>query len=58
MEMAAHEENERRALEGELALLDGEWRAAEEIAAISDSLLVPANIQQDLQDLKTKTLKS
>lgn len=58
MEMAANEENERRALEGELALLEDEWRVAEEIAAISDSLLVPGNVQQDLQDLKNKTLKS
>ncbi len=54
MEMAANEENERRALEGELVLLEDEWRAAEEIAAISDALLVPTNVQQDLKDLKNQ----
>ena len=41
MEMAAHEEAERRALEGELAELERAWQEAEEIAAISDRLLVP-----------------
>jgi hypothetical protein len=38
LEMALHEEGERRALEGELALLEVAWRDAEEIARISDSL--------------------
>lgn len=58
MEMAANEENERRALESELKLLEEEWRAAEEIAAISDSLLVSSSVQEDLQVLKQKNLKS
>ena len=40
-EMALHEEQERRALEGELWLLEEAWKEAEEIAAISDALLVP-----------------
>ena len=38
LEMALHEESERRALEGELAALEAAWREAEEIAAIADSL--------------------
>ena len=38
VEMAVNEENERRALEGELALLELEWKEAEEIAAIADRL--------------------
>ena len=38
LEMALHEEQERRALEGELALLEAAWREAEEIAAIADAL--------------------
>jgi hypothetical protein len=38
LEMALHEESERRALEGELALLQSAWREAEEIAAIADGL--------------------
>ena len=42
LEMALHEEQERRALEGELWVLEQAWKEAEEIAAISDSLLLPA----------------
>jgi len=41
LEMALHEEEERRALEGELWRLERAWEEAEEIAAISDSLLLP-----------------
>jgi hypothetical protein len=41
LEMALHEEAERRALEGELWLLEQAWKEAEEIAAISDDLLRP-----------------
>jgi hypothetical protein len=41
LEMALHEEQERRALQGELKALEAAWRAAEEIAAISDNLLLP-----------------
>jgi hypothetical protein len=43
LEMALHEEEERRALNGELAGLEAMWRAAEEIASISDNLLLPAS---------------
>ncbi len=42
LEMALHEERERRALEGELWILEQAWKEAEEIAAISDDLLLPA----------------
>ena len=38
LEMAVHEETERRALEGELAALEEMWRQAEEIAGIADRL--------------------
>ena len=41
LEMALHEEQERRALEGELWMLERAWEEAEEIAAISDNLLLP-----------------
>jgi len=41
LEMALHEEQERRALEGELWRLERAWEKAEEIAAISDDLLLP-----------------
>jgi hypothetical protein len=39
LEMAAHEESERRALEGELLDLEEAWREADEIATIADALL-------------------
>jgi hypothetical protein len=39
--LAIHEEQERRALAGELAALASAWKDAEEIAAIADDLLVP-----------------
>jgi hypothetical protein len=38
LEMAVHEEHERRAMDGELAALREMWRQAEEIAAIADAL--------------------
>lgn len=42
IEMALHEDDERRAMEGELAALRDRWEEAEEIAAISDALFAPA----------------
>lgn len=45
-EMAIHEEQERRALEGELWLLEEAWKAAEEVAAISDNLLLPEGAEE------------
>ncbi len=41
LEMASHEDIERRALEGELAALEASWKEAEEVAAIADSLTLP-----------------
>jgi nitrogen fixation protein len=38
LEMALHEEQERRAMNGELAELEAMWRDAEEIAGIADCL--------------------
>jgi hypothetical protein len=49
LEMAAHEESERRAMEGELALLETAWRQAEEIAKIADNLLVPESVDEFLE---------
>ena len=50
LEMALHEEQERRALESELWLLEQAWRDAEEIAAISDDLLLPEGAQDFVRD--------
>ncbi len=44
LEMALHEEQERRALEGELWRLERAWEEAEEIAAIADNLLLPKRV--------------
>ena len=54
LEMAAHEESERRAMEGELALLEAAWRQAEEIAKIADNLLVPPSVDEFLERNKIK----
>jgi hypothetical protein len=52
LEMALHEETERRAMEGELALLALAWQEAEEIAAIADDLLVPAGVRSSLERMR------
>lgn len=54
LEMSVHEESERRALEGELALLEDAWREAEEIAAIADRLLVPERVEEWIRRQKKK----
>jgi hypothetical protein len=54
LEMATHEDAERRALEGELALLEEAWRAAEEIADISDRLLMPESFVEKIVSLGKK----
>lgn len=53
LEMAAHEDVERRAMEGELAILEAAWRQAEEIAAIADNLLVPQSVDDQFKQLET-----
>lgn len=52
LEMAAHEEVERLALEGELAALERAWRDAEEVAAIADSLTLPERIAERVERLR------
>ena len=52
LEMATHEETERRALEGELAALEAEWREAEEIARIADDMFLPPDVDQRLRRLR------
>jgi hypothetical protein len=52
LEMALHEEAERRALQGELAELERAWREAEEVAAIADDLLLPDGVRSKLDDLR------
>ena len=52
LEMALHEEAERRALQGELAVLERAWREAEELAGIADNLLVPASVEDSLNRMR------
>lgn len=52
LEMAVHEDVERRALEGELAALERAWQEAEQIAGIADQLLVPGSVDATYRRLK------
>jgi hypothetical protein len=52
LEMVSHEDSERRALEGELHILEAAWQEAEEIAGISDDLFLPEEISTRLGELK------
>jgi hypothetical protein len=52
LEMLSHEESERRAMEGELQVLEEAWREAEEIAGISDNLFLPTEISTRLAEMK------
>jgi hypothetical protein len=46
LEMATQEQSEREALEGELAVLEAAWQAAEEVASIADNLFVPKSAEE------------
>lgn len=52
LEMSLHEDDERRALEGELHVLEQRWKDAEEIAAIADGLLVAPRIDNSVRALR------
>jgi hypothetical protein len=49
IEMAVHEESERRALAGELLTLEAAWREAEEIANIADNMFVPRETEEFIE---------
>jgi hypothetical protein len=50
LEMALHEEQEMRALAGELVDLELAWREAEEIARISDNMFTPEGFDEILAE--------
>ncbi|HKG95252.1 MAG TPA: hypothetical protein VKA84_25260 [Gemmatimonadaceae bacterium] len=54
LEMAANEEQERRAMEGELAALEAAWKDAEEIAAIADDMFLPRRVGEWVERRKKK----
>ena len=53
LEMVTHEDDERRALEGELAVLEERWKEAEEIAGISDNMFLPSSITDWIQKIRS-----
>ncbi len=55
LEMALHEEQERRALAGELKVLEAAWQEAEEIAAIADRMFVSDDTKAQLARLGQAT---
>jgi hypothetical protein len=57
MEMAAHEDAERRALEGELAELEAHWREAESLAAIADALPLAPAVEEKLGALRAGAVR-
>jgi hypothetical protein len=57
LEMALHEEAERRAIQGELGDLERAWREAEEIAGIADSLLTPESVDEQMERIRREADK-
>ena len=56
LEMALHEDEERRALSGELSVLHWAWRQEERLAAIADRLGLPEDLERQLEDLRARSL--
>ncbi|WP_310568525.1 hypothetical protein [Gemmatimonas sp.] len=54
LEMALHEESERRAMDGELAALELAWAEAEQIAKIADDMFLPASMDEQLDKLRDR----
>lgn len=52
MEMAVHEADERRAMEGELAELAQRWKDADAIAKIADEMFLPSRVHDEMAVLK------
>ncbi len=55
LEMLVHEQSERRWLAGELLDLELEWRTANEIAAIADSILRDPAVEASLDALRDRS---
>lgn len=52
LEMLSQEESERKALEGELRYLARAWKEAEDLAEITDRLLLPRRVSSTLRRLR------
>jgi hypothetical protein len=55
IEMLANEESERRWLEGELKLLERQWRDADRLAAIADQLSISDGVEADIEARRRDT---
>lgn len=55
LEMALHEESERRAMDGELAALEAAWRDAEQIAKIADGMFQPPAVSAKLDAMRVES---
>jgi len=53
LEMALHEESERRAMDGELDALTRAWREAEEIAGIADDMFTSPAVDERMSALQS-----
>lgn len=56
LEMALHEDEERRALSGELSVLHWAWRHEEGLAAIADRLGLSEALESQLADLRARSM--
>jgi hypothetical protein len=56
LEMAANEDTERRALDGELLELEKAWKEAEEVAAIADGMFGGAELEEFRQEHAARQL--
>ncbi|MEP6836284.1 MAG: hypothetical protein ABJB74_23040 [Gemmatimonas sp.] len=57
LEMALHEADEHRALDGELHELEQRWKEAEEIANIADGLTLPEGMTETVDALRHKATR-
>lgn len=55
LEMAIHDNDERRAMEGELHELEARWKEADAIAKIADEMFLPENIAATLETLRPES---
>jgi len=56
LEMAANEDTERRAMDGELTELERAWRDAEEVAAIADGMFGANQLEEFRQAHEARQL--
>ncbi|MEO7995905.1 MAG: hypothetical protein ABI852_00600 [Gemmatimonadaceae bacterium] len=54
LEMSLHETDERRAMEGELHVLEQRWKEADAIGKIADEMFLPENIDECVRHLTNK----